>query len=431
MGAILTTAYNNYLSAYKPPTSNRYDAHKKSELRSVYNSIVKLNKESPVYLPLDGRVVRDYAIGLKENARELHNTIAALGGLDESSLLSQKAASTSNSEIADATFIGSYTAGAPAPSFELEVDTLASCQENMGKFLPDEKISLPPNTYSFDVQINDMNYELQFTIGETESNRDVQNRLVRLINNSGIGLKADIAEAEGRSAITLASESTGLPNGKNTIFTISDTNTSKQKGAVEYLGIDYISHNPTNASFRINGEERSSTSNSFTIGKMFEVTLKGTTPEASPVSIGLKTDVESLTDNVVELANGYNNFLAQMNNFIESHPRSKNVVREMTSITKQFGQTFGAMGLTIESDGALSVDRDTLRNTLEESADINDTFKSLKNFSQGLLSKSKQISINPMNYVEQTMVAYKNPGHNFPNPYVTSAYSGMMFNFYC
>ncbi len=431
MSAILNTAYNNYLSAYKPPTSNRYDAHKKSELRSVYNSIVKLNKESPVYLPLDGRVVRDYAIGLKENARELHHTIASLGGLDEATLLSQKAASTSDKEIAEATFIGTYTAGAPAPNFTLEVDSLASGQKNMGKFLPEDTVALPADTYSFDVQINDMNYELQFTIGETETNRDVQKRLVRLINNSGIGLKADIAEEEGRSAITLASESTGLSGDRKTIFNISDFNTSKQKGAVEYLGIDYISHKPTNASYRINGEERASTTNNITIGKMFEVTLKGTTPEDKPVSISLKNDVESLADNVVELANGYNSFLTQMNNFLESHPRSKNVVREMTAITRKFGQTFGDMGLTIESDGALSVDREALTNTFEASEDITDTFQTLKNFSQGLLSKSKQISINPMNYVEQTMVAYKNPGHNFPNPYVTSAYSGMMFNFYC
>lgn len=431
MSAVLNTVYNNYLSTYKPPTSNRYDAHKKSELRNVYNSIVKMNKEAPIYLPLDGNVVKDYAIGLKENARELHNTIAALGGLDESTLLSQKAASTSNEEIAQAKFIGSYTAGAPAPSVSLEIDTLASHQENMGKFLPEGTVSLPPDTYSFDVQINDMNYELQFTIGETETNRDVQNRLVRLINNSGIGLKADIVEAEGRSAIKLSSESTGLPNEKKTIFNISDTSTSRQKGAVDYLGVDYISHPPTNATFRIDGEEHSASSNTFTIGKMFEVTVKSTTPENEPVTIGLKTDVESLTDNVIQLAGGYNKFLAEMNNFLESHPRSKNVIREMNSITRQYGQAFADMGLTIESDGALSVDKGTLNDTFEASEDINDTFQTLKNFSQGLIRKSNQISLNPMNYVEQTVVAYKNPGRNFPNPYVTSAYSGMMFNFYC
>ena len=36
-----------------------------------------------------------------------------------------------------------------------------------------------------------------------------------------------------------------------------------------------------------------------------------------------------------------------------------------------------------------------------------------------------------MEYVQRTIVAYKNPGHNFASPYNTSSYSGMMFNFFC
>ena len=44
MGAVLNTVYNNYLAAYSPRQLTKYDTHKKSELRSVYNSIVKLNK---------------------------------------------------------------------------------------------------------------------------------------------------------------------------------------------------------------------------------------------------------------------------------------------------------------------------------------------------------------------------------------------------
>ena len=38
MGAVLNTVYNNYLAAYSPRQLTKYDTHKKSELRSVYNS---------------------------------------------------------------------------------------------------------------------------------------------------------------------------------------------------------------------------------------------------------------------------------------------------------------------------------------------------------------------------------------------------------
>ena len=50
MGAVLNTVYNNYLAAYSPRQLTKYDTHKKSELRSVYKSIVKLNKDAMPYL---------------------------------------------------------------------------------------------------------------------------------------------------------------------------------------------------------------------------------------------------------------------------------------------------------------------------------------------------------------------------------------------
>lgn len=36
-----------------------------------------------------------------------------------------------------------------------------------------------------------------------------------------------------------------------------------------------------------------------------------------------------------------------------------------------------------------------------------------------------------MNYVNNKIVAYKNPKYAFNDPYNLSAYSGMMFNDYC
>lgn len=46
--AAIDSAYHYYLSTYGNSVS-RYDTHKKSELRKVYNQIVKANKESPLY----------------------------------------------------------------------------------------------------------------------------------------------------------------------------------------------------------------------------------------------------------------------------------------------------------------------------------------------------------------------------------------------
>lgn len=431
MGAVLNTVYNNYLTTYTPKNLTQYDTHKKSELRSVYNSIVKLNKEAPWYLPTTNKDTQHYAVDLKENARELHNTIAGLGGLEENGIFKKKSAYSSNEEIATATYIGSRAPEEASPEFKLEVSALASSQENLGLFLSNEKVDLPAGTYSFDVAINDMNYEFQFAINDGETNKEVQERLARLINNADIGLKASVMDSDSRSALKIVSEATGKPNDKSQIFQISDHHTSKTAGTVAYFGLDYVSRQPSDAHFFVNGLERTSHSNQFTVGKQFEVQLHGITEEDHFIRIGLKTDTESLTDNVLNLVGGYNDFVKAATNYLETQSRSRTLIREFSSIAAHFGNSLEAMGLNLSEDGTLDVDKNLLRQTAMESEDINETFKPLKDFSNALLHKSKQVSLNPMDYVEKKIVAYKNPGKSFVSPYNSSAYSGMMFNGYC
>ncbi len=431
MSSVLNAVYNNYLTAYTPKALTRYDTHKKSELRSVYNSIVKLNKEAPWYLPTTNKDTQRYAVDIKENARELHNTIAQLGGLEEDGLFNKKSAYSSDENVVSASYIGPRTSDDQIPSLELEIRSLASSQENLGLFLPEAKVGLVPDTYSFDVSINEMNYEFQFAVGESETNRDVQERLVRLINNSGVGIRAELAEADGRTSLRLTSEATGLSQGKTHLFHISDDKTSKRAGTVEYFGLDYTSREAANADISVNGEERSPSSNHFTIGKLFEVQLNGITEEGSPVTLGLKTDVESLTDNISHLIGGYNDFVKAASSYVETQSKSRQLVNEMKGIAGIYSNSLESLGVTLSEDGTLSVDRELLRQSAMQSEDVAETFESLKNLSDMLLKKSNQVSLNPMNYVQKTVVAYKNPGHNFVSPYTTSAYSGMMFNSYC
>lgn len=434
MSNALNSVYNHYLSAYAPPSVTKYDSHKKSELRGVYNSIVKINKESPWYLPTKGSDVQSFAIGLKENARELHNTIAAMSGVQdsESGLLSKKTASSSNNNIVSAIFIGDASELEETPSFTMDVRSLAQSQENMGAFLPKGAVQLPADTYSFDVQINDMNYEFQFSISDGETNEDVQNRLARLINNSNIGIHAQVQAQEDKTSLVISSEATGISPGKDTIFNIGDDHTSKSRGAVEYLGLNYVSRKPSNSDIVINGENYSTQANEFTVGKMFEVSIKSTTPEDQPVTVSLKTDVESLTDNITGLTEGYNQFIRNAASHFDDQPRSKHLLREFTSIVNLYSQSFETMGIEKQEDGTLSLDTSKLKDTILTSDDLSETFAPLKDFSKRVLKKSDEVSINPMTYVDRKVVAYKNPGGpNFASPYITSAYSGMMFNGYC
>lgn len=430
MGGLLNVVYNNYLTSYASKQVTKYDTHKKSELRNVYNSIVKLNKDAPWYLPTTSKDTQHYAVDLKENARELHNSIAQIGGLEKDGLFRKKSAYSTDNDVVEVSYIGSDSTGV-SPEFDLEVQQLATPQENLGYFLPDLPATLSPATYSFDIAVNDMNYEFQFNIGEGDTNRQITERLSRLINNAGIGITADVAESDSRYALRLTSDATGVPNGKANHFRVSDDHTSKTTGAVDYLGLNYISHPAGDAAFLLNGEARTASSNHFTIGKLFDVQLKAVSPEDKPVHVGLKTDTESITDNIVQLVGSYNEFIRNASSYLETQSRSRQLIREFSSIASRYGSSLENMGMHLQEDGILSVNDEVLRQTAAESGNDLSGFDVLKDFSSSILKKSDQVALNPMDYVDKKIVAYKNPGHNFASPYITSAYSGMMFNSYC
>lgn len=432
--AALNTVYNHYLTTYAPRKSTpRYDTHKRSELRSIYNSIVKLNKESPLYLPETSKESQRFAVGLKENARQLHNTIASLGGIDESELLNKKTAYSSNPDLVEASFIGDVPEDGNIPSYNIEVTALASGQTNIGNFLPSSKAAvLPEDTYSFDVTINDLSYEFQYNIHDGETNKEIQERLSRLITNADIGLQADLIEdGNGNSALRLSSTATGIRDNKDTLFHVSDENTSKTKGCVDYFGIDSIAVSPSNAEFVINGESQTASSNHFTIEKMFEVQLNGISSSDTDVAqIGVNADVDSLTENISNLFDGYNSFIHSSSDYGSSFPKSNRLVGEMSRIAAMYRTEFEKIGVSYNEQGSLSLDKAALRETALKDGGM-ESLGAIKEFAGAVLQKTGQITLNPMQYVEKTIVAYKNPGHNFASPYVTSAYSGMMFNSYC
>ena len=427
----LNTVYNHFMTTYAPQgTNSRYDTHKKSELRSVYNSIVKMNKESPLFLLDNSDEAKEFAVGIKEGSRELKNVISSLS-TDGEGLLSKKAVSSSNSDIVNANYIGEIADEESAPTLEVEVRKLATTQENTGNFLSPDEMGLKPGTYSFDVRSRELDYEFQFNINDNDTNRTIEEKLARLITKSNIGLTASVIDdSEGRIALKLESVDSGAQEPGKPLFIVSDDNTSKTNGAVSYFGIDRTTQENSNSDITINGEERSTYSNQFTVDKTYELFLNDVTKEGEPISIGLKTDVESLTENVSYLIEGYNSFLNIAAAYLDRQPKSTTLLGEMNNISSLYERELGAIGVSIGDDGRMELDKNLLQQTALND-DAGEKFKSMRSFARNILNKTNQISLNPMAYTEKTVVAYKNPGKNFATPYVTSNYSGMMFSSYC
>lgn len=430
----LNNVYNYYLTTYAKNTPGSYDAHKKSELRNVYNSIVKQNKESPLFIIDNSPETKSFAVGLKEDACALRNTISSLGGLKEDELLNKKVAYSSNTNIATVQLNDYNGSNVNLPSFEMQVEHLASPQVNIGSFLPGaSKTTLTPDTYSFDLNVNDYSYEFQFHIEKEDTNENILNRLNRLINNAGIGISSEILDdGEGNFALKIESNATGLRDNEQYLFRVSDAHTSKRSGIVNYLGIGDVTREATNALFHINGVAHSASSNQFIVENQYTVTLHnlGITDDET-VTIGVKNDVESLTENVETLVNGYNSFLQSAIAYSEKHQKSNYLIKDMKLITANYLNEFANYGLVQKQDGTLTMNRASFSNAAL-SGNTQELLTTIRNFTTSALNKANNVSLNPMNYVDRTIVAYKNPnGPNYASPYITSAYSGMLFNSYC
>ena len=124
--------YNHFLTAYAPKEVTRADTHKKDELRGIYNSIVRLSKESPLYLLTNDSAMEADAIGIKESARDLQGTLADLEADAADSIFSKKSAYTTDDTMLNASYIGGDRPLEDVPSFQIEVDKLATQQKNTG-----------------------------------------------------------------------------------------------------------------------------------------------------------------------------------------------------------------------------------------------------------------------------------------------------------
>ncbi len=428
----LANIYNNILttSGMSAAGSTRFDTHKKDELKNIYKSIVTQSKDSPLYLFDTSDATKQYAVSLKENARQLRQVIGELSNDNSTQLLDKKTASSSDENVVVAKYIGTDDATDQAPSFDIEVKNLATGQENVGNYIADGEMALSPDTYSFDIHVNDTDYEFQFVVEEGDTAHDIEDKLSRLINRSNIGVTAELLEGNGYSALKLTSTATGRRDDGELSFMVSDDNTSKRAGAVSYFGLNRVATQPENATFFINGNERHAYSNTFTVDKTYELTLKGESPDGVPANIGIKADVESLTENINSLVGGYNDFIRRAAEFTANYGKSTKFIREINTLANYYKGSLGRLGLNMNDDSTISVDQDMLKSRVAADED-GESMNSIQKFTNALLTKSNKISMNPMDYVDKTVVEYRNPGKTFPNPYATSMYTGMLFNFFC
>lgn len=430
-------AYAYYLSTYSNIRPTRYDSHKKSDLRKIYNHMVKTNKDAPLYKLSNSDEVAKYAIDIKENAKSIQNVVASLSDSygDFADSFRKKVAVSSDEASVSVKYVGDGSNIEELDGFSIEVKQLSSPQVNRGNYLKNDALSFTPGTYTFDLNTNNSSYEFQYTVRNAETNLDVMKKVAGLVNRSNLGLTATIRrgttdETKDSCALTLTSRQSGQSDIGKHLFEITPGTDAESIRAMDLLGIHNITKEAENSIFTFDGETFSSMSNNFSINDTFDLSLNKVSEEGKPAVISFKNDVESVADNIMSLVNAFNGILhTAINTSPEATGDTNKLLTEMSSISKGRRESLGDIGLDVGHNGIITLNKEKLEDAIQPDR-AEETFDRLSRFKAAIGDKANTIAIHPMNYVNKVVVSYKHPSRTFAAPYFSSVYSGMMLDRY-
>ena len=430
---MINSVYNYYAAQYGHREYSKYDTHSKAQLKSTFGRLQKINSQTPSYKIDFSDAALKYAIDLKENARELSQIADELSDESTDSITYKRSATSSSPQIIDAEYIGDSCVQDYEP-LEVTVSQLACPQTNTGNFLQPNSKPFAAGEYSFDLQMQDLTYQFEFGVNATDTVTDTQQKIARLINQADIGLNAQLlTDGLGNSAISITSDATGIRGISPTIFHIQSQNSSDASDSntelVSTLGLDRVTQYPANAVYSVNGTTATSVSNEVTIDNNYVLTFFDTTGKA-PVTISMNTDTDAIADSIGELICGYNNLISVTANDANEHfEGNEKLKKDFAGIAKSYNHLLNENGLSVTDNGTIAVDRDAIISAADNGT-LGDIFSGLNAFKQAVQKKAEDISLNPMDYVNNKIIAYKNPLRPTNDPYNLSAYTGMIFDGY-
>jgi len=420
----------NYMLQSEPLTRLvKQPANRKSELKKVCDNIVNLSKRSPLYKINLTKENREYTIGVKETALALK---AKLGGMlvSENSGFQSKTVIVSNDQVLSAKLMSEDTEKFPE-AVTFSVNSLASVQVNRGKDLMQSSRGLQQGEYDFDATIMDQIYSLTYTQEDRTDNLTTLKNMADFLNESVPGINALVEKGNSAdySCISVVSDMTGRIGEKNFSF---EDNDIYRVGVVDFFGLNRMEKAPSFAKFELNGIEKQTATNTFTLENTLRITLNNSGEQ--PVTVRIVPDSEKILTAVDSVLNTYNNLIKLAKDRTldnKEHYRATKLMSEMKGLETIYKEELDACGLKASEDGMIHIE-DSLAIQAAEDGGMESLFTRENGFIARLLDKAEAIAINPMEYLDKTIVTYPNTDKiSFRNPYVTSMYSGLFFSSYC
>lgn len=410
---------------------NHTSIHKKSELKKVYSDIVKISKNSPSYLIRPSEKNQCFAIQLKEGSLSLQGTLEKLQNGGVASAFSYKEVLSDNSDALTATIDTEDHSHLP-DDFTVAIHQLAKPQINTGDYVYPNSNRMAIGSYTMNLTVEDEVYSIEVAIDKKESNEQVLNRLMHAINRSPAPVTAstNYNSKHEKIRLVLKSDHTGSADGEP-IFSCADTSApSGSKGFVDLFNLSHISQFAENSSFEINGKPKSTIANEFTLNNALHLTMHQTTEE--PIHITFASNSERIMSEVNTLADIYNSLINLSYHQGDPPKLASLMLHDLKGLFSAARSDLKECGITFDTEGYMQVDTDTAH-TSALMGRFEILFGKDNAIGSNAIKRSKVFSMDPMKYIQdKVVVTYPNPEkEHFANPYMTSIYSGMLFNTCC
>jgi flagellar hook-associated protein 2 len=307
-------------------------------------------------------------MNVRSSAETLRNTIRGMIGAGRGTS-SPFGALTPTSANTDALAITGFDANRLRNSnptgFTVDVTQVARAQVNRGMSFAssdlarDTGFAVGQNQLS--VQIGSQQFDFNFTVSETDTNQDVQQRIASAINSRNIGVTASVStdSSQGTSALVIQSRQTGVASAGLPNFTVSGS------GATS-TGVGNITQTAQNAEFRVNrsgftGALQTSRSNDVDLG----FGISGQIREVGRTQVNMVRDTQGQFDSIRDMVSSFNSFIrvARENT---NGARPNRLEQQLMGLSSAYAAGLNRVGITANRDGTLQVDERRLRAAAED-----------------------------------------------------------------
>lgn len=425
----MEAVYNNLIASYLYVGKGRgrnSTVHGEVSLKDHYNDIVSLNKKTPTYIIRLNEDNQEYILDLKDRSMSIMDDIKNY--YDNVDVYFKRKRAYSDNRAVDAEIVTDDYERLPE-EFDIKVNQLASPQVNRGKEFYEDGMGLSPGSYSFRVNVNDHQYSLKYNVGRNKKNINIMNDIAKMINRADIGIQASVGRtADKKVYMEFESDATG--NYGEDIFSFSDSqNADNAKGIVDYYGIGNVASKPKSLMFELDGNNKTSMSNEVILNKTLTLNIKRAGEDN--IHIGYAADGTDAVRSVAKIVKSYNNVIEADNRYRQKTGESTRLADQFRLIYERHEEELAEAGISRDEDGYLVLDEKAAGKSFEKGV-FQDVFSKESPFLNELEKKNKMIALNPLEYTKKIMVSYPDYSkEGFAQTYMTSMFSGMLFNYYC